>query len=164
MKDAQTSKRFLLFLNAFGDLEHRDTEAQRFLCQKRGPLCLRVSVFYKNFLIAQLHHLHVLELGAIDGEAHQGTHLVETIVARCTGVDVEHVERLVILHLQDVRMSADEEFGRAHHQASHNRGVVFARIATDVFHHHLGLLHGEAQGLRVEPADVLSVDVAIHRP
>lgn len=116
------------------------------------------------FLITQLHHLHVLELGAIDGEAHQRTHLVETIVACRTGIDVEHVEGLVILYLQDVRVSADEEFGWAHHQASHNRGVVLPRITTDVLHHHLGLLHGEAEGLRIEPADFLSVNVAIHRP
>ena len=96
------------------------------------------------FLITQLHHLHVFELRAIDGEADKGAHLVEAVVACRTGIDVEHVERLVVLYLQDVRVSADEEFGRAHHQASHNRGVVLPRIATDVLHHHLGLFHGEA--------------------
>ena len=116
------------------------------------------------FLITQLHHLHVFELRSVDGEADEGAHLVEAVVACRTGIDVEHVEGLVILYLQDVRVSADEEFGRAHHQASHNRGVVLPRIATDVLHHHLGLLHGEAEGLRIEPADFLSVNVAIHRP
>lgn len=116
------------------------------------------------FLITQLHHLHVFELRSVDGEADEGAHLVESVVACRTGIDVEHVEGLVILYLQDVRVSADEEFGRAYHQASHNRGVVLPRIATDVLHHHLGLLHGEAEGLRIEPADFLSVDVAIHRP
>ncbi len=114
--------------------------------------------------VTQLHHLHVFELRSVDGEADEGAHLVEAVVACRTGIDVEHVEGLVILYLQDVRVSADEEFGWAHHQASHNRGVVFPWITTDVLHHHLGLLHGEAEGLRIEPADFLSVNVAIHRP
>ena len=87
---------------------------------------------------------------------------MKAVVARCTGVDVEHVERLVVLHLQDVGMSADEELWRTHHQASHYRGVVLSRITAYVLHHHLGLLHGEAQRLGIEASDVLSVDVSIH--
>ncbi len=61
-------------------------------------------------------------------------------------------------------MSADEKLGWAHHQTSHNRRVVLAGVATDVLHHHFGLFHGEAERLRITSADVLSVDVAIHRP
>ncbi len=56
----------------------------------------------KNFSIAQFHHLHVFKLSAVDGKAYQCAHLVETIVACRTGVDVEHVECLVVFHLQDV--------------------------------------------------------------
>ena len=55
-------------------------------------------------LIAQLNHLHILELRAIDGEAYECAHLVEAVVACRAGVDVEHVECTVVLHLQWMRV------------------------------------------------------------
>ena len=57
--------------------------------------------------LSQLNHFQILELALVDGETYQGAYLVETRDTGCTWVDVEHVQGLVVLNFEDVRMSTD---------------------------------------------------------
>ena len=55
----------------------------------------------------QLNHFQIFELTFVDGETYQGAYLVEAIDAGGTWVDVEHVQGLVVLNFEDMRMSTD---------------------------------------------------------
>ena len=59
--------------------------------------------------------------------------------------------------------AADEQLGRTHQDASLYGRIVLAGIAADVFHQHLGAVYRKAEHLRIEPAQVLPVYVAVHR-
>ena len=82
--------------------------------------------------------------------------------ARGAGVDVQQSELLVVLHLQDVRVAADEELGRTRHELPHDAAVVAAGVAAYVFHQHVYLLALEPQHLRKHAAQVAAVAVAAH--
>ena len=112
-------------------------------------------------LVSQFDDLQVAELPLVDAEAHQGADGVEALAAGSAGVDVQQAERLVVLHLEDVRVSADKQLGRACQQAAGNGRVVASGIAADVLHHDLRTIDGEAQGLWEEAAQFLPVDVAV---
>lgn len=60
-----------------------------------------------------------------------------------TRIDVKHIQRFIILHLQDVRVSANEKFRRTHQNAAPDGGVVIARIATDMLDEHLSAVDSE---------------------
>ena len=87
---------------------------------------------------------------------------METIVARSSGIDMQQAQSLVVFHLQYVRVSADEQFGRMDKQAATDRSVVVSRITANVLDEHVGSLDGEAVDLWVAQADVASVDIAVY--
>ena len=113
-------------------------------------------------LPCQLHDFQILENAFIDNKANQRTHFVETILTRRTGVDVEQTERLVVLHLQNMRMTTDKQLGRARQNTPCYRRIVFAGIAANVLHQHFSPLYPKTEGLRIKTTDVLSVNIAIH--
>ena len=88
---------------------------------------------------------------------------MKAVNARCAGVYMKHAQCLVELHLQYMRMTADEQLGRMHQDASLYGRIVFAGIAADVFHQHLGAVYRKTEHLRIEPAQILPVYVAVHR-
>ena len=61
-----------------------------------------------------------------------------------------------------MRVAADKQFGRFGEQTSADGRVVIARISADVLDQHLRPVHGEAVDLRIEPANLLSVNVSVH--
>ncbi len=141
--------------------------ANAHVCSDRFLFIIYILISHKVnhlFSTGQLYHLQIAEHPFINRESHQRAHLMKPVDARRPGIDVQHPQRLVILHLQDVRVSADEQLGRMHQQAALYRGVILARIAAYVLHQHLRPLHTEPQRLREEPTDLLPVDIAIHRP
>ena len=77
------------------------------------------------------------------------------------GVDVEQVERLVELHFQDVRVTADEELRRVLEDVGTDARIVVAGVAADMFHEHLSVLAFPAEHLREDAPHVTAVDVAI---
>ena len=79
-----------------------------------------------------------------------------------TRIDVQHIQCFVILHLQYMRMSANEKFGRTHQNASPYGRIVIARIAANMFYQHFGTVNSKTIDLRIDLTDVLPVNVAIH--
>ena len=110
----------------------------------------------------ELDDLEVADVVAVDDEAHQGAHLLPALQSGCSRVDVKQAQRGVVLHLEDVRVSANEELGRRGHQASHHAAVVTAGVAADVLHHDVDALAAKANLLGKHAAQVAAVDVAIH--
>ena len=80
--------------------------------------------------------------------------------ARRPGIDVEETECFVVLHFQDVRVSADEELRRRGVERGANAGVVVARIAADVLDEHVHVLALEAVQLAIHQPKVAAVAVA----
>lgn len=86
---------------------------------------------------------------------------MESAYACRAGVDVQAAERRVVLHLQDMRMSGNEEGGARGKQFRADGGIVAPRITADVRHHHLHALHLEVRHAWVHHPDLLPVDVPV---
>lgn len=86
---------------------------------------------------------------------------MEAAYACRAGVDVQALERRVVLHLQDMRMSGNEEGGARGKQFRADGGIVASWITADVRHHHLHALHLEVRHARVHQPDFLPVDVPV---
>ena len=48
----------------------------------------------------------------IDGETHQGAHLMKTMYACRTRIDMQGIDSTVVHHFKDVRVPTDEEYWR----------------------------------------------------
>ncbi len=58
-------------------------------------------------------NLAVGELAFVDGDSHECALVLPSLFPGSSWVDVEEVQRLVVLDFEDVRMSADEEMWRS---------------------------------------------------
>ena len=117
--------------------------------------------FTGNLLVRQFDDLQVAEGAAVDDESHQRPHLVPALLAGGAGVDVQQPQGAVVLHLEDVRVAADEEARGPRQDAARDGGVVAAGVSADVLHQDLRAVHDEAEGLREAAPQVRPVDVAI---
>ena len=115
-------------------------------------------------LARDLDNLEVLEGAVAGGEADKGAHQVPSLQARRSGVDMEQAEPLVVLHLQDMAVAADEELGRTGIDLLAYAGIVAARIAPDMGHQHLGALAVPAELHRKHTAKVASVAITADCP
>ena len=59
----------------------------------------------------EFQNLHVAHILAIDRQANGGAHLVESVHAGSARIDGQELIDGVELHLEDVRVARDEEFG-----------------------------------------------------
>ena len=113
--------------------------------------------------IGQFYHFQISEAPILYGETNQCPHLVKAIKSGSSRIDVQHPQRLVIFHLQDVGVSTDEKPGRTCHKATGNRRVIATRITTDMLHQYFYIaIYSKAQRLWESPSQFLSVNVAIH--
>ena len=76
-------------------------------------------------------------------------------------VDVEQLERLVVFHFQDVRVSGNEELGWRSIDLRAYAWVVVARISPDVSHQHVHIFTLPLQPFGVYPPQVATVAIAI---
>ena len=114
--------------------------------------------------VCQFDDFQIAERTIVYHKTHQRTHFVKPADACRSRIDVEQIERLVILHFQNMRMPADEQFGWMHQYAAPYGRIVLAGVTADVFHQHFRSLDRKAQCLRIKSADVLPVNVSIHSP
>lgn len=110
--------------------------------------------------VAQLDYLQVVYLAFADVETHQRPDGLPSLQAGGTGVDVHHAQGSVVLHLQDVRVSADKQVGGVHRQLHPNARVIVAGRAADMGHEDTGLLHLEPESFMVVKAYVAAITVA----
>lgn len=61
-----------------------------------------------------------------------------------------------------MRVSADKQLRRLHQQTAADGRVVITGISADMLYQHFGSVYGEAIDLRIDLADLLSVNVTIH--
>ena len=94
-------------------------------------------------ILSELDHLEIADISGIEGEADEGAYGLDAIDTGGSGVDVEHTELLVVHHLGDVAVSADEELGWPGVQRAPYRGIVVARVAADVLQQHVHALNLE---------------------
>ena len=113
-----------------------------------------------GFFFFQLDDFQILDFAAVDGEPYEGTYLVKTVYAGCSGIDVQHVEGLVVHHFQNVTVTGYEEFWRTGKEAAAYGGVVVAWIASYMLDQHFHVLTPEAVSFAEHDAEVAPVDVA----
>ena len=112
---------------------------------------------------AEFHYFQVLNIGLINGKTQQGFNLVQPVVPSCSGVHIEHTVFLVIDYLQNMRMSADEEFGPFDLQRIPDIGRVSSRTgAPDMGHPDIHSFATKALVLGELSAHIHAIDVAKH--
>ena len=85
-----------------------------------------------------------------------------TLIAAGSGIDVEKIAALVILHEQYVGMPADEDVGLVPVDEGQCLQVIVAGPASDMLQKDFPPFALEASVLRIDPADILAVTVAVH--
>ena len=73
---------------------------------------------------------------------------------------MQEAERLVILHLQDVRMSGNEELRRVREKCGADAEVVIARIAANMFDEHVYIFTLEPVQFTIHQPQVPTIAVA----
>ena len=63
-------------------------------------------------LPSQFDHLTIGYFRTVDGYAHERAFALPALHSGSTGIDVQQIERAVVLHLEYVRVAADEELRR----------------------------------------------------
>lgn len=86
--------------------------------------------FIRIFSPHQLNHLHIPNFRAGNHKAHKCPHGVEAVFACRARIDVQHLQTLVVLNFQDVRMPADKQFGGIGVKFLANFRRIFPRIAS----------------------------------
>lgn len=104
--------------------------------------------------------LKIAELAAIDGETDEGTDVMPALEAGSTRIDVEELELGVVLHLQDMAVTANEELGGTGKELVADAPVVTTRVTTDVGHQHVGSFARPAQQFGKHAAEVAAIAVA----
>ena len=92
-----------------------------------------------------LEKLELLEVDEEDTSACLLYTSMETLNARSARIDVEYIQRLVILHLQYMRVPAEEQLWGTHQNAALDGRVVVAGITADMLHQHLRPIHRETE-------------------
>ena len=87
-----------------------------------------------NPLTRYFYDLKVLKVAVIDGKANECPHLMPSLQACCSRVDVEQSQLLIIQHFQDMAVAGDEEFGRFCEDLLADARVVVAWIAAYMGH------------------------------
>ena len=83
-----------------------------------------------------------------------------TLQTSCSGIDMEQTQGLVVLHLENVAVATDKQFGRIEKELLANADIITSRVATDVGHQYVCPLTGPSQFLGVKPAKVTTVTIA----
>ena len=86
----------------------------------------------------EFNHFEVVDAGGIDSEAEEGLDRLPALLAGGTGVEGQHLPQGVVLHLEDMAMSADEKINDIYHFFSRfTRTICFAVWGI----YHLGMYH-----------------------
>ena len=108
--------------------------------------------------------LHIFDFTSINLEAQHRYHLVKASVSCCSRVDMEKVELVVVHHLEDMRVTADEYIRFLFDYQCFNSRFIMAWVSADMSHHHLHVFNCEDVDFREHQADLLIVDVTVNSP
>ena len=105
---------------------------------------------------------HIVYFSIVDAESQCGPLDMPALIAAGSGIDVEKIAALVILHEQYVGMPADEDVGPVPVDEGQCLQVIVAGPASDMLQKDFPPFALEASVLRIDPADILAVTVAVH--
>ena len=118
--------------------------------------------FLIRLFLCQFNYFQILELAVVDSESDEGTDFVETVNTCSTGVDAKHVQGLVVLHLEYVRMSANKKAGRTHEQVLADGRIVTSRVSADVLNQDISTFDGKTVRFSIGASDISTINVAIN--
>ena len=101
-------------------------------------------------------------LSIVDAESQCGPLDMPALIAAGSGIDVEKIVALVILYKQYVGMPADEDVGPVLFDESQCLQVIAAWPASDMLQKDFPPFAFEESVLRIDPADILAVTVAVY--
>ena len=111
-------------------------------------------------MFRHFYHFQIAYVAPIDFEAQQCAHLMETIDAGGSGIHGQHLQCVVVLHFQYVRMSADKQVWLVGQNFAIGLRAVTSGIAADVGHEHFDVFALEGEEFGTTPAHHSGVDVA----
>ena len=104
-----------------------------------------IPFLQKGRRLSQLYHFYVLKLFPINGKANECTHLLPTLQACRSGIDMEAAERFVVEDFENVAMSGNKKVGRTGVHLPNDGAVVVAGVTTDVLYQDISLFTFEAK-------------------
>lgn len=123
-----------------------------------------IVVISKIRHIAQCYDFTIRKLASVDSESDKSPFLVPSLNASSTGIDMQEVKRLVILHFQNMTVPADEELWRHGINLRAYARIIITGISSDMLHQHLNVLTLEAQRFSIHQTKVAAVTVAAYSP
>lgn len=111
---------------------------------------------------AEFDYLEAADGTAVDGEPDESAHLLPSVVACGSGIDVKQSQHRVGHDLEDVGMATHHQPYPVFGEQTFDSGCIFPRIASDVGQKYVHALHLEYLGLAAAAAHVAVVDVASH--
>ena len=109
----------------------------------------------------QLNNLKIPDISVIKGKTHDGSDFVKTLLAGCSGIDVQQAVPLIRHHFKDMGVATDEQPGGILLDDRPNALVVTTGIPANVRHKHINAFTVESQVLRKLLPHGLIVDVTI---
>ena len=113
-------------------------------------------------MFRHFYHFQIAYVAPIDFEAQQCAHLMETINAGGSGIHGQHLQCVVVLHFQYVRMSADKQVWLVGQNFAIGLRAVTSGIAADVGHQHIDLFAAKGQKFGIIEPNSAAIDVAVH--
>ena len=120
------------------------------------------SAFGVVAVVGEFYHLAACDVAAVEGESDEGAHLLPSLLAGGTRIDGEQTQTAVRDDLEDVTVSAHEDFGLRQFQSRLDARRVSPWVSANVCHDHLYPFHSEYLGLLVESSQFGPINVAIH--
>jgi hypothetical protein len=112
----------------------------------------------------EFYDFRIPDIRPVDPDAHQGTDLVPALFSRRTGVYMQAGQLFVVLDLEDMRMTGDEQSRFFLQQQCLASRAVPAWVAADMDHGNLYPFAWPYQVFREPVADIRSVDIPVYPP
>ena len=126
-------------------------------------MCMMKSVL-SSLPVTEGDDFQILEYLPVNGKSYQCPLLVPALDAGSTRIDVQHIQCLIKLHLQDMRMTSNEKLGRIGIERAPDGSIVVPRVTADVFNQHIHILALETVQFPVHQSEVTPVAVAADSP
>ena len=108
----------------------------------------------------QLNNLKIPDISVIKGKTHDGSDFVKTLLAGCSGIDVQQAVPLIRHHFKDMGMPADEQAGRLFLDEFPNPLAIAPGITSDMGNEYIDPFTIKPEVFRKAPPDIRAIDVA----
>ena len=103
-----------------------------FECRANGMS--NYSINMQKIPSTKCYYLTICKMVPVNRKSHQRPFFLPSLDACSARINMQKIQRFVILHFQNVGMATDEQLWRTGSELTNNTSVITPRITTDVFH------------------------------